>query len=260
MADPLTDASEFTVLAAAWTLDRQKDQIRRRAFAESITAWKASEKQIPLHWDHSGDPADIVGTVDSQSLAETDQGRFVSGRLHLEESARAREIWGSVKSGAISLSFGYLIKRSRKRNDGTRESLSLDLFEVSLTPSPANGDTRILSTKVRRANSARQLRGRVMEGDAYWETWARRWAERRLPRQQDRERFIQNGAAPRKAGSRERGPRPAGGARTQHADRGSVQTRPSMHERMTLVSQPARSPLAIPQVAPFSSTHLNGWA
>ena len=65
----------------------------------------------------------------------------------LEESEVARQAWRSVKRGSVGLSFGFLVERDRKATDGVRELLSVDLFEVSITPSPANADTRILSTK-----------------------------------------------------------------------------------------------------------------
>ena len=102
-----TDRGEFSALAATWSVDREQDQITRGAFAETISMWQMSGKQLPLHWNHSASPEDIVGTVDPASLKETDEGLHVEGKLDLEESERAREIWRSVKSGAISLSFGY---------------------------------------------------------------------------------------------------------------------------------------------------------
>jgi HK97 family phage prohead protease len=118
-----------------------------QSFAETISMWQMSDKAIPLHWNHSSDPEDIIGTVDPASMKETSEGLQVNGRLDLEESAKAREIWRSVKSGAISLSFGYLVKDERKGKDGIRVLTELDLFEISLTPAPVNSDTRILSTK-----------------------------------------------------------------------------------------------------------------
>ena len=142
-----TDRGEFTAIAATWTVDRESDQIRRGAFAKTIAAWQQSGKQIPLHWNHSADPEDIVGVVDPASLKETAEGLVVAGKLALDESERAREIWRSVKAGAVALSFGYLVKGEQSRADGIRELTELDLFEISLTPSPANSDTRILDTK-----------------------------------------------------------------------------------------------------------------
>jgi HK97 family phage prohead protease len=146
-ATTVSDLGEFTAIAATWSVDREKDQISPGAFAETISMWQMSDKAIPLHWNHSSDPEDIIGTVDPASMKETSEGLQVNGRLDLEESAKAREIWRSVKSGAISLSFGYLVKDERKGKDGIRVLTQLDLFEISLTPAPVNSDTRILSTK-----------------------------------------------------------------------------------------------------------------
>lgn len=43
--------------------------------------------------------------------------------------------------------FGFLGRTGPERQDRTREIVEIDLFEVSLTPAPANPDTRILSFK-----------------------------------------------------------------------------------------------------------------
>jgi phage head maturation protease len=52
-----------------------------------------------------------------------------------------------MRTGSIGLSFGYLTQKQRKAADGANELLALDLFEVSLTPAPANPDTRVLNMK-----------------------------------------------------------------------------------------------------------------
>jgi hypothetical protein len=52
-----------------------------------------------------------------------------------------------MKDNAVSLSFGFLAKDTFKRADGIQELREIDLFEISITPAPANSDTRILSTK-----------------------------------------------------------------------------------------------------------------
>lgn len=142
-----TDLGEFTAIAATYTVDRQNEQIRRGAFESTIRRWQASGKQIPLHYDHRGDAASIIGTVDPASLREEPEGLRVSGRLDLEGSETAREVWRSMKAGAMSLSFGFLSTRARKRSDGVRELSEIDLFEISVVPHPANPDTRFLSLK-----------------------------------------------------------------------------------------------------------------
>jgi uncharacterized protein len=145
--EEVTDLGDFTAIAAAWTLDRDGDVIVKGAFRRTIDRWQQSGKQVPVHWNHSGAAADIIGTVDPASMREIDEGLYVEGRLNLDDSEVAREAWRSMKANAMSLSFGYLVKKDRKRRYGVRELQEIDLFEISIVPSPANADTRILSMK-----------------------------------------------------------------------------------------------------------------
>jgi HK97 family phage prohead protease len=142
-----TDLGEFSALAAAWSHDRDGDQIVRGAFAGSIERWQASGKRVPLHYNHSANPKHIIGWVDPASMREIREGLFVRGKLDLENSEVARDVWQLVKNNTISLSFGYLVNDASKRADGIQELREIDLFEVSLTPAPANPDTRVLSFK-----------------------------------------------------------------------------------------------------------------
>jgi HK97 family phage prohead protease len=102
---------------------------------------------LPLHWDHQGEPEDIVGHVNPTSMNETPDGLRIEAQLDLEESNRAREIWRLVKANSVGLSFGYLVTNERQGADGVRELHDIDLFEVSITPAPMNPDARILSSK-----------------------------------------------------------------------------------------------------------------
>lgn len=142
-----TDRGEFSALAATWSLDRQNEQIRRGAFAETILKWQASGRQVPVHRNHQGEAANVIGGIDPASMAETVDGLYVEGRLDLKDSEVAREAWRSMKADRVALSFGFMTVDSVKRADGVRELLAVDLFEVSIVPSPANPDTRLLSLK-----------------------------------------------------------------------------------------------------------------
>jgi uncharacterized protein len=143
----VTDQGVFSAIAAAYTVDRQRDQIMRGAFEKTIARWQGSGKGIPLHYDHRSDASSIIGTADPSSMAETDEGLYVEGHLDLEDCDVAREAWRSMKANRMSLSFGYLATRSRERSDGVRELSEIDLFEISVVPHPANADTRVLSVK-----------------------------------------------------------------------------------------------------------------
>jgi uncharacterized protein len=142
-----TDKGELTLRAAVFdNVDRVGDRIVKGAFARTIEAWQRSGKQIPLHWSHGTQPEDIIGSASPSSMRETDAGLYVEAKLDLEDSATAREAWRSVKANSIGVSFGYLTVKERKTSKAN-ELLEIDLYEVSLTPTPANPDARVLSAK-----------------------------------------------------------------------------------------------------------------
>lgn len=143
----ITDEGEATLLVSTYDLDRGGDVIERGAFAKTIERWRASSKLIALHWNHEGDPASIIGSVDPASMRETDAGLVVVAQLDLEESEKAREAWKLVKRGVLGASFGYLATESHERSDGVRVISEIDLLEVSLTPSPMNDQTRVIDWK-----------------------------------------------------------------------------------------------------------------
>jgi uncharacterized protein len=139
-----TELGQFEAIAATWTLDRSGDQIRRGAFQKTITAWRLADKLVPLRWDHQGEPQYVIGRVDV--MRETSDGLLVEGQLDLEQSEVAREAWRAMRTGTIGLSFGFLVTKSHNERD-VRVLDEIDLFEISLTPSPVSADTRVLSMK-----------------------------------------------------------------------------------------------------------------
>ena len=141
------EQGQFSAIAAAYSRDRQNEIVVPGAFSETIAAWKTIQKDIPLQWDHSKDPGGVIGSVDPATMAEREDGLYVEGSLDIEDSEAAREAWRSVKKNRMGLSFGYLVQDDHVREDGIRELRRLDLFEITLTPTPANADTRVLSTK-----------------------------------------------------------------------------------------------------------------
>ena len=52
-----------------------------------------------------------------------------------------------MKRNRVGLSFGFVTLDERVADDGVKDLLEVDLFEVSLTARPANSDTRVLETK-----------------------------------------------------------------------------------------------------------------
>jgi HK97 family phage prohead protease len=80
-------------------VDRDGDRIVKGAFAKTIDAWQDTGRTVPLHWNHSADPDDVIGYVDPRSMVETDRG-LVVGQLDLENSERARQAWRAMKTAA----------------------------------------------------------------------------------------------------------------------------------------------------------------
>ena len=141
------DLGQFTAIAAAWTVDRDHEQIRRGAFSKTIQRWKASGRQVPVHWAHKGEAENVIGSIDPAAMVERQDGLYVEGTLDLEDSDVAREAWRSMKAHRVALSFGFVVNDEFKRSDGIRELREIDLFEISVVPAPANENTRFLSLK-----------------------------------------------------------------------------------------------------------------
>jgi HK97 family phage prohead protease len=171
-----TELGEFTAIAAAYSIDRGGDRIVPGAFQKTIEKWQASGKMIPLHWDHRGDPEDIIGVVDPQLVKETDVGLMVGGKLDLEGSDRATKVWRAMKDNSVALSFGYMvIDGGENKSDEVYDLREVDLFEISVTPAPMNADTKFLALKSATAQLTKEnlaLAGRRTFGEAVEvETW-----------------------------------------------------------------------------------------
>ena len=169
-----TEVGEFTAIAAAYSVDRGGERIVPGAFQNTIEKWQASGKQIPLHWDHGGEPDDIIGVVDPQLVKETDVGLMVGGRLDLENSERAKQVWRAMKDNSVALSFGYMvIDGGESEDEKTYDLRELDLFEVSVTPAPMNADTKFLSLKsvAHQLDEANLLRALDLGDAGELETW-----------------------------------------------------------------------------------------
>jgi HK97 family phage prohead protease len=143
-----TDQGLFEAVISTESIDRENDVVVPAAMVDALQAWTLTGKKIPLHWNHSPDPEDIVGHVDPETV------EAVAGEVHAsgwvdQDTDRGRHVWRLAKSGTLGFSFGYLIPDGGavKRADGVREIRKLDVFEITATAAPMNPQTRVLSTK-----------------------------------------------------------------------------------------------------------------
>ncbi len=129
------ETGEFT--AVAWAFgepDRQGDIIDKGAFADSLARYAKNSNLPPLLWQH--DHKEPVGSW--LELKETDEGLEGTGKVLLD-TAKGREVYPLLKSGALSLSIGFQSEPSDSyTKDGIRHFKSVDLLEVSLVSVPAN--------------------------------------------------------------------------------------------------------------------------
>jgi len=144
--ETVTDQGIFEAVISTSAVDRERDVVVPSAMVDALHAWTSTGKKIPLAWNHSSNPEDIVGFVDPASALETSGEVMVAGRVDLN-TERGREVWRLAKSGTLGFSFGYLTTDEYKRPDGTREIRGLDVFEITATSTPMNADTRVVSTK-----------------------------------------------------------------------------------------------------------------
>lgn len=129
-----------TISGLAWkfgTPDRIGDWIEPGAF-------KGAKLPLPMLFGH--DMNDPVGTWDSAE--EKADGLHVTGKLLVDDVARAREVRALVKSGAVrGLSIGFITKQASARPGGGRTIKSLELLEASLVTIPMHSGAKVTSAK-----------------------------------------------------------------------------------------------------------------
>jgi uncharacterized protein len=143
-----TDEGVFSAVISTATSDREKDIVEADAMVNALHKWMATGKQIPLAWGHSTAPEYQIGSVDPSSAKNLNSEVVVSGWIDQAVEAGAHA-WRLVKSGVLGFSFGYLIPEggATTLKGGGRHITELDVFEVTATTVPMNGETRVLTFK-----------------------------------------------------------------------------------------------------------------
>jgi HK97 family phage prohead protease len=117
--------------------DRVGDVVEKGAFA-------SARAPVPMLFAH--DPADPVGAW--TGLVEDSEGFKVTGRLFVDDVARAREVRAFVQGGAVGgLSIGFVTRKASPRRGGGRTISALDLVEVSLVTIPMHPGARLTAAK-----------------------------------------------------------------------------------------------------------------
>jgi HK97 family phage prohead protease len=183
---------EFEAIVSAFgNVDLAGDRVVKGAFADSLKAWEAKGRPIPVVFSHMWQDIDAhIGEV--TDAKETDEGLWVKAQLDMEDPAAAK-VFRLLKRGTLAeFSFAYDIVEEKLQN-GANELLKLDVIEVGPTLKGMNPATQLLTVKSveghetaarsggvrakqavtgsfeeRRELVSAAIRGKYGENDRYW--------------------------------------------------------------------------------------------
>ena len=141
-----TEQGEFEAVISTATVDREKDIVEPEGFVKALQKWVPLGKKIPLQWNHSREPNYVIGHIDPSSVNAVGMEVHAKGWVDYQTEV-GKEVWRLVKSGTLGFSFGYLVTEATERKGGGLHITGLDVFEVTATSTPMNGDTRVLGWK-----------------------------------------------------------------------------------------------------------------
>lgn len=139
-------AGTFEALVSVFgNVDLAGDRVVKGAFADSLKAWEAKGKPIPVIFSHQWDNLDAhIGQV--ATAEETDAGLKVKGQLDMEDPF-ASKVFKLMDRGTLTeFSFAYDVVEEKVQN-GANELLKLDLIEVGPTLKGMNPETELLAVK-----------------------------------------------------------------------------------------------------------------
>ena len=133
----VTDRGEFEGMASTHHLDLQGDVVAPGAFSSSLPRFL--ERGF-ISWGHDATGAPIGYPLEAR---EVPQGLYLRAGFHGTAAGQtARQVTAErlAAGKAQALSIGYSVPEGgwRRRRDGVRELLKVELLEVSLVTAPAN--------------------------------------------------------------------------------------------------------------------------
>jgi HK97 family phage prohead protease len=142
------DAGNFSGYASTYNRDLQNDRIEPGAFGKTIAQHKG---QVPLLFGH--DDGRMIGA--STALAEDGKGLFMQGKLALNTSDGS-DAYGLLKLAAdigyrMGMSIGFIAEDfDWDASTNSRLLKEIDLWEISLTPFPAQPKAYVGDVKTHR--------------------------------------------------------------------------------------------------------------
>lgn len=151
------------IVAVFGNVDRGGDMILPGAFENTLKAWEAKGRPIPVVFAHQWGNLDAhIGEV--LEAAERDEGLYVKAQLEMDEPF-AQRVWKKMKKGTLAeFSFAYDVVQSALVDRGEKEApryvnelRELELMEVGPCLVGMNPETELLDVKEGRRNAAKDL-------------------------------------------------------------------------------------------------------
>jgi HK97 family phage prohead protease len=161
------EPGSFSGYASAYSRDVYDDRITPGAFGKTIAAQKG---KVPILMNHS--PDNLIGAT--TGLAEDGKGLMMNGRLAMDSTAGA-DAYGLLKLFAaidyrMGMSIGFTASEwSFDETSGVRTLDQIDLWEISLTPFPAQPKAYVTDVK-----TLRDLEDRLRDVCGFSQTHAKR--------------------------------------------------------------------------------------
>ena len=140
--------------------DSYGDVIDAGAFKANLREWAREKRLPPMLAQHGGwGMGDMDGLPIGvwSDMEEDAKGLIVRGRIINLDTDRGKTIYGAMKEAALDgLSIGYIAKKftmGTKPGEPRRKLHMIDLLEVSVVTSPANGRSRVASIKAAEMSS-----------------------------------------------------------------------------------------------------------
>lgn len=145
-ATATTDQGVFEAVISTASIDRERDVVDPHGMVRALKAWERTGKQVVLRYEHSRAPDMQVGYVEPPSARVVGDEVVIKGWVDQSIPA-GKDAWRLVKIGVMGFSFGYMATKATPRRGGGQHITEMDVFEVTMSPTPMNNDTRVLGWK-----------------------------------------------------------------------------------------------------------------
>jgi HK97 family phage prohead protease len=140
-------AGGFTAKVSDFLLDRTGERFAATAFDDAVAALRAAGRPVPVLLGHDSKTVGaVLGAVEADGWRVAPDGLYASGWVDTTDAIGAK-VRSMLRRGVLSWSIGFIDDRRHREKDGTVIDHVTALLELSVTPTPANGNTETFTMK-----------------------------------------------------------------------------------------------------------------